>query len=202
MPGEGKQTRIPLGLYNLDLDRRTRESEAWMATAALTSMDDYLKTSYERDVEYVNGELKERPVVFSVHGLLQMKIGSWFDQHEEEWGVRAGVEVRTQVSPARVRLPDVVVDHARYWPAVLVSPPMVAIEILSPSDTYGHIQDVIYDYRKMGVANIWVLDPEARTAHVCQATPWVPVSRFLIEDSPVYLDAPMLFAWIDRYKPE
>lgn len=173
-----------------------------MATTALTSIDEYLKTDYEPDFEFVDGELKERSVVFSTHGLLQLKIGSWFEQHEEEWGVRAGVEVRTRVAPTRVRLPDVVVDHARYWPDVLVTPPMVAIEILSPSDTYGHVQEVVQDYRKMGIANIWVLDPDARTAHAAQSTPWVSATRLCIENSPIYLDVSALFSWIDRYKPE
>ena len=173
-----------------------------MATTTLLGLDEYLKTGYERDVEYVDGELQERPVVFSAHGLLQSKIGAWFDRHEEEWGVRAGVEVRTRVSPTRVRLPDVVVDYARHWPPVLVTPPLIAIEIVSPSDSYGHIQEVVQDYRAMGIRNIWVVDPGTRTAFECSSVPWVSTARLSVEGTPVFLDLADLFAWLDRYSPE
>ena len=173
-----------------------------MATPVLLDIEEYLHTGYGRDVEYIDGELRERAMVFSVHGLVQSKIAAWFESHEQEWGIRAGVEVRTQVSSTRVRLPDVVVDHARYWPPVLVKPPLIAIEIVSPSDSYGHIQDVVRDYQAMGVPNIWVIDPAARTALVCKAVPWVPVTRFVADGSSIFLDVTALFHWIDQYPPE
>ncbi len=173
-----------------------------MATASLLGLDEYLKTGYERDVEYVDGELRERSVVFSVHGLLQSKIASWFERHEEEWGLRAGVEVRTRVSQTRVRLPDVVVDYARYWPPVLLTPPLIAIEIVSPSDSYGHIQEVVKDYQTMGIPNIWVVDPGALTASICNAVPWVAAPRFSVEGTPIFLDVADLFAWLNRYSSE
>ena len=171
-------------------------------TTLLLSMEEYLHTGYEPDLEYIDGELRGRPVFFSTHGLIQGKINSWFDRHEQEWGIRAAIEVRTQVTPTRVRLPDVVVDHARYWPPVLTSPPLIAIEVVSPSDSYGHIQEVVRDYRTMGIANVWVIDPAARTAHVCNAVPWMPVTRFAVENSPIFLDTMMLFRWLDEYPPE
>ncbi len=122
-----------------------------MAAAALVSIDEYLHTGYERDLEYVDGELKERPVVFSVHGLLQALLVTWFTTHSKEWNIKAAVEVRTRVSPTRVRLPDVVVGPRRRWPETLVDPPLLVIEILSPSDTFGHIEEVVADYQKMGI---------------------------------------------------
>jgi Uma2 family endonuclease len=92
-----------------------------MATTAI-SIDEYLRTVPDPDVEYVDGELRERPMTFNEHGLLQTEIGMWFNSHRHEWNVRAGVEGRTRVSPTRVRLPDVIVDHARKWPSVLIHP--------------------------------------------------------------------------------
>lgn len=84
-----------------------------MATTTLISVDDYLaNTSFRPDVEYIDGELKERTKVVSAHRLCQSLISGWFFSHEEDWGVRAGVEVRTRVTATRVRLPDVVVDRA------------------------------------------------------------------------------------------
>lgn len=51
------------------------------------------------------------------------------------WQVRVVVEIRTRVAKTRVRLPDVVVDHARYWPQTLVKPLLLVVEILSTTDS-------------------------------------------------------------------
>lgn len=169
-----------------------------MATATLISMDEYLHTGYERDVEYVDGELRERPVVFSVHGLLQTLLGAWFTAHAKEWNIKAAVEVRTQVSATRVRLPDVVVGPRRRWPETLVEPPLLVIEILSPSDTFGHLDEVIADYRAMGIANIWVIQPSKRLGWVCDTEPWVAARRLAVKDSPIHVDLDALFAALDE----
>jgi hypothetical protein len=73
-----------------------------VATTTLISIEDYLgNTSFNPDVVYVDGELKERTTVVSAHGLVQSLLGGWFLSHEDEWRVRAGVEIRTRVSPTR-----------------------------------------------------------------------------------------------------
>ncbi len=169
-----------------------------MATATLIPINAYLTTGYERDVEFVDGELKERPVVLSVHGLLQGLLMQWFLNHAENWGIKAAVEVRTRVSPTRVRLPDVVVGPRRHWPQVLVEPPLLVIEILSPSDTFGHIEEVIADYRKMGVPSIWVIHPSSRSGWICDTDPWLPARRMQVKGSPVHIDLDALFALLDR----
>ena len=107
-----------------------------MATTTSVSIDDYLRASFQPDVEYIDGEWKERAMVASTHGLIRSLLSAWFFSHEDEWKVRAGVEIRTQVSPTRVRLPEGVVDRAYKWPQVLTEPPLIVIEVLSPDDSY------------------------------------------------------------------
>lgn len=169
-----------------------------MAATAI-SVQEYLEGPVPQpDVEYLDGELKERPVVFSVHGLLQILIGSWFQAHREEWDVKAAVEVRTRVSPTRIRLPDVVVGPRRKWPQVLVEPPLIAVEILSPSDSYTEVRRMAHEYSTMGVENIWLIDAEARTAEFLQAGNWIAATRLQVAESPVYLDLADVFAELDR----
>ncbi len=169
-----------------------------MATAMLVLIDEYLHTGYERDVEYVDGELKERPVVFSVHGLLQGLLAQWFLNRAEEWDIKAAVEVRTRVSANRVRLPDVVVGARRRWPETLIEPPLLVIEILSPSDTFGHIEEVIADYQAMGIPGIWLIQPSKRSGWMCDTEPWVPATMLRVKNSPVYVDLEALFAALDE----
>ncbi len=46
-----------------------------MATTVTVSMEMYLSTSYCPDVEYLDGVLKEKPVIQIVHGWVQVLIG-------------------------------------------------------------------------------------------------------------------------------
>jgi Uma2 family endonuclease len=173
-----------------------------VSTPALSfvSIEEYLRTSYDPDVEYVDGYLKEKPVVFSVHGSIQSLLSAWFDRHEEEWNIRVGVEVRVRVAPNRVRLPDVTVDQVRFWPETLVEAPLLVIEVLSPSDTYSETKRRIGDYLAMGIKTVWVIDPETRKGEICGESPQVGVTRLTVAGSPVYVDLEQIFARLDKYQ--
>ena len=93
-----------------------------------------------------------------------------------------------------MRLPDVVVDWAGDWPGTLVDAPLLVIEILSPNDSYSETQRLAEDYRTMGVENIWLLDPETRTARICGESAWVEKTRLEIAGTEIYLDVQALFA--------
>ena len=77
-------------------------------------------------------------------------------------------EVRVQVSAKRFRVPDICVARESDEP-VLTTPPFLCIEILSPEDRMGRVEQRISDYLKIGVPYVWVLDPETRQAYA--ATP-------------------------------
>jgi Uma2 family endonuclease len=170
-----------------------------MAASTLVTLEQYLSTSYRPDVEFIDGELKERPVVQWAHGRLQILIGNWFGAHEDDWGVIVAAEIRTKVSASRVRLPDIVVVPAGPQPGMLVEPPLIVIEILSPDDTYTETERRAQDYRRMGIENIWLIDPESRTARICREDAWVETMRFAVEGSVIYLDVAALFAQLDKY---
>jgi Uma2 family endonuclease len=46
--------------------------------------------------------------------------------------------------------------------------PLLAVEILSPSDTIEEIDTKITTYLSAGVALIWIIDPHRRTAMIYQ----------------------------------
>ncbi len=170
-----------------------------MAASTVVSLEEYRRTSYRPDLEYIDGELKEKPVVQWTHSNLQVALSAWFYQHRKEWKIVTGVASRTQVSPARVRLPDVVVDHAGRHPEILTTPPLIVIEILSPSDSFANTVTRVQDYLMMGVPNVWILSPEDRAGFVCThgAAPQT-VSRFEVTNSPIYVDLNDLFAGFDE----
>ena len=174
-----------------------------MAATAVHAMtiEEYLNGPVpDPDVEFVDGALKEKPVVMSIHGRLQVILGAWFERHADDWGVLSAVEVRTRVAPNRVRLPDVVVGAAKAWPETLVEPPLIVIEILSPSDSFTELSEKLHDYDSMGIANIWVIDPQTRRAWTSTAAGMTETARFTVKDTPIYLDVSEMFARYDKFK--
>ncbi len=172
-----------------------------MATAAKVSLQEYLNTSYRPDVEYIDGELKEKSVVTPAHGKTQTLLGVWFWQRRKEWGIWAAVETRTQVDADRVRLPDfIVMIRTNREQAALTEPPLIAIEVLSPSDSYKELKLRAADLKSMGVHNVWLLDPEARTGEVWRDGSWhrEPGTRLEAVDSPMFLDLDWLWQQLDE----
>ncbi len=172
-----------------------------MATAVKVTLQEYLNTSYHPDVEYLDGELKEKPVVGFAHGETQGFIFNWFSRHYGEWNIRCAVETRTRVSAQHVRLPDVVVIAAAdRRKGALDCPPLIAIEVLSPTDTYQDLKLRAADLEAMGVRNVWLIDEEARTVEIWHEGAWhlAKTTKLQALDSPVYLDLDWLWQQIDQ----
>lgn len=172
-----------------------------MATATRVSLEEYLQTSYRPDREFLDGVLKEKPVVEFVHGEVQGLLFSWFLQHRDEWGIRASVETRTRVRAGKVRLPDVVVvASGSREKGTLTVAPLVAIEVLSPTDSYSDLRERAEDLWAMGVRNIWLIDPEHRTGEVWRDGYWQPAGSARIDavESPVFVDLAWVWAELDR----
>jgi Uma2 family endonuclease len=132
-----------------------------MATAARVPVEVYLRSSYEPDAEYVDGEIEERPVGENDHSAWQEAICFWFRQHAQEWNVRVRPELRIQTGPTRFRVPDVtVLDRAQPLEQIVTHPPLAVFEILSLEDRMQRLLRKLEDYRIMGIPEIWVIDPQ------------------------------------------
>ncbi len=112
-----------------------------MATILHIPLNEYLGISYRPDREYVDGEIRERNVGKWEHARVQWLLALWFGNHEKQWGITGSTEQRVRVSENRVRVPDVVVLTAGAQPDVLIEPPLLVIEILSPEDSYSDTQE-------------------------------------------------------------
>ena len=121
----------------------------------------------------MDGEVQERNGYKWEHARLQWLLALWFGSHEKQWGITGSTELRVQVSESRVRVPDLVVLTAGAQPDVLIEPPLLVIEILSPDDTYSDTQERARDYRAMGVETVWIIDLKTRTGRTCSGAEWV-----------------------------
>ena len=140
-----------------------------MATTSLLSLEEYLKSSFHPDVEYVDGELKERNVGSYEHSRLQSLITMWFGQNESAWNVQCVTEQRTRTSQTNILIPDVALLPRSAQPGVISEPPVLALEILSPEDRYSDLTIKIRKYLDWGVSAVWIVDPESPVGQVWTA---------------------------------
>ena len=138
-----------------------------MKTAALISVEEYLRTTYHPDRDYVDGEVVERSVGERDHGVLQRDLVVYFHLRRRKWNVNVFLEQRIQVSKTRYRVPDICV-YVGDGPKdqIFRTPPFICLEILSPEDRVARIQARIHDYLNFGVAYVWVIDPANRRVWV------------------------------------
>ena len=172
-----------------------------MATAALIPVAEYLATSYRPDRDYVDGEVRERNLGEKPHSALQTFLASIFLNNEQVWQLDAFVEWRVQVAPTRFRIPDLCVLPAGPTGPILRTPPLLCVEILSPGDSLGDMQERIDDYLHFGVEHIWLIDPVRRLAWTADAAglhPVRPDGTFVIEGTRVSISVALLYARLDK----
>jgi Uma2 family endonuclease len=123
--------------------------------AELVSEAEYLSTVYEPDAEFVDGVIEERNLGEDDHSAWQMAITSFFAFR----AVRP--ELRSKVADRRYRIPDVaLLDFDLPKAPIAIHPPLTVFEILSPEDRYKRLMTRLADFEAMGVAAIYVIDPE------------------------------------------
>jgi len=165
------------------------------------TMEQYLRTSFRPDCDFVDDHIEERNLGETTHGLLQMEIGFWFRSRRKEWQVRVISELRTRVSSSRIRIPDITVayDDTAIAERVRLTAPLIAIEILSPEDRLPRVLVRLEDFARMGIQNIWLLDPEERVAFRYADSGLKRVEGYRIEvpGTMIYMDLGEVFAALD-----
>src|SRR5438128_9030236 len=125
-----------------------------MSVETLISVEEYLSTSYDPDVEYVDGVLVERNVGALLHSLVQKNIIVSLSRKYP--GVHALPELRSQTRATRYRLPDVCVLLELPKTQYLLDAAFLAIEILSEDDRMTRVIEKLEEYDRKGVPNIWL----------------------------------------------
>jgi len=165
------------------------------------TVQEYLRTSYRPDCEYLDGRIEERNLGEYDHGYLQLLLGVLFTNNREAWGVRAVTDVRTQVRSTHFRVPDLSVLRADApKEQIITHPPLIVIEILSTEDRLSRFQDRIDDYLAFGVKNIWIFDPETRKVWTADGTGLhlVNSGQLTVPETPIRVVLSELFAELDR----
>jgi len=136
----------------------------------LWTVREYLRTSWSPDREFVDGRIEERNLGEKDHSIIQRYLTFLFMLKRAEWAVEVFPELRTQTQTRRFRVPDVLVTRAEdQFERYVKTPPLIAVEILSPEDTLRAMQEKAAEYRFFGVEHVWIIDPEPRIAYTYNA---------------------------------
>jgi len=126
--------------------------------------------------ELVTGALRKMPPAGSEHGNLAMEVGGQLWQHVKThrlgkvFTAEPGFHLAS--NPDTVRAPDVAfVSQERieevglvrgYWPGA----PDLAIEVISPNDTYTEVEEKVFAWLDAGTRMVVVVNPRQQTVTV------------------------------------
>ena len=159
-----------------------------MAVTTQVSVEEYLRTSYDPDCEYVDGEVLDRNVGELDHAWIQRAILLYVAAREKQLGVTIIQEQRLQVNSRQYRVPDLMILLGSKPNEQIISrPPLVCIEVLSPEDRMSRMQKKIVDYLAFGVRYVWILDPKTK-----QAFTYTSEGMRLIQDGILRTSAPAI----------
>jgi len=171
-----------------------------MSTTALIPVSEYLKTTYRPDCDYIDGEVRERNMGEQPHARLQGYLTALFFNKRVEWNIRPLPEQRLQVTPTRFRIPDVMVIR-RDDPddRIITFAPLLCIEVLSSDDRLGDVQERVDDYVRLGVRDIWVIDPWKRLAYEASSDGFRRATgdRLRVQGTPIEVGLAELFLELD-----
>jgi Uma2 family endonuclease len=126
--------------------------------------------------ELVRGELRQMNPAGSVHGRVTMSFAWRLARYVEEKQLgtvyAAETGFRLASDPDTVRAPDVAfVSRIRveaigevegFWPEA----PDLAVEVVSPDDSYAEVEEKVFDWLEAGTKMIVVINPRQRSATV------------------------------------
>ena len=138
-----------------------------MAVETLISVEEYLNTSYDPDVEYVDGVLEERNVGDLLHSSVQSNV--IFAMRKKYPQIKVYPELRSRVTPSRFRLPDICVTLNKPEGKVLLDAAFLVIEILSEDDRMSRVMERLGEFAAKGVPHIWLVDPRLRKIFLYRA---------------------------------
>jgi Uma2 family endonuclease len=174
-----------------------------MATSApvLVPLEEYLRTTYRPDRDWIDGETKERNLGEKPHARIQAFFTRFLGNREEEWHILVYSEQRVQTSATHYRIADVCVCRAEDPdPAIVRTPPLLCIEVLSKDDTLSETLDRVNDYAAMGVTQVWVVDPLRRRVYMANERGFEqPASGELtVPGTPIRVSVDAIFEDLDK----
>ena len=122
--------------------------------------------------EVVNGEIRLMPPCKAPHPfVVATLIAAFLRQLDESrfWVLTGSFGLVIRKEPLSCRIPDVAVFERATMVVIdgfFHSPPQLAIEVISPSETRKMKEEKLRDYEEIGVPEVWLFTPDGRTVEI------------------------------------
>ena len=181
-----------------------RGDTACMLSTTMIGVEEYLRTTYRPDCDYIDGELRERNLGEQPHAYMQTILAAVFHEHRRAWGTRALTEQRVQTSATHYRISDLcVLRSVDPFDGIVRVAPLLCVEVLSRGDSLSEMQERVDDYQGMGVEHVWVVDPWRRVGYVASVKGFLRPAEdvFTIAGTKIRVSLAEVFAEFDEGLP-
>lgn len=153
-----------------------------------------MNTSYDPDVEYVQGVLVERDAGDWLHAVVHGNVVHSLNQKVPY--LKVAPELRSRMTETGYRLPDVCALLAAPKGRYLTEAAYLVVEVLSEGDTMTLVMEKLREYAQKGVHNILVIDPRLRLMSIYRhpVLHEVDGDRVATEEQQVWLTRSEIFA--------
>jgi Uma2 family endonuclease len=142
-------------------------------TPKLLTYEEWLKLPEAEDIEeVVNGEIRKMPPNKILHADTVENLADILKASVDRKTVQVRVSTFGLVirrDPLTTRVPDIAVfirSQVVEQDGYVHSAPELIVEVLSPANTRAERAEKLKDYESLGVPEVWVVSPEARTVEV------------------------------------
>jgi Uma2 family endonuclease len=170
-----KTLRRPKKAMKADVGTHIVPEEPPVAQETLLTAEEYYATCHLENTELIDGKVITHMPPGEAHGFLEISIGSflraWARQHNAG-RVYGETGFRLRRNPDTVRSPDVSFVETARLPAMqpqagfIEGAPTLAVEIVSPGDTWREVESKTRLYLDCGVREVWIVEWESRTVEV------------------------------------
>ncbi|HWE52307.1 MAG TPA: Uma2 family endonuclease [Bryobacteraceae bacterium] len=138
-----------------------------MIAGIAVPVEQYLRTAYDPDCEYIDGQVVERSAGEYPHSRLQGLLYAYFLRRRKPWNITPIIVQRVQVAPTTFLIPDIyVLSGPEPRTKIVTEPPLIWIEILSSEDRPVRVNRKVRKVIQFGAAYVWVIDPETLDSYV------------------------------------
>jgi Uma2 family endonuclease len=142
-------------------------------TPKLLTYEEWLKLPETEGIEeVVNGEIRKMPPNKLLHADTVENLADLLKASVDRNAIQVRVSTFGLVisrEPLTTRVPDIAVfvrSQVVEQDGYIHSAPELIVEVLSPANTRAERAEKLQDYESLGVPEVWVVSPEARTVEV------------------------------------
>ena len=142
-------------------------------TQLMTAKELFMMPDDDFRYDLVKGELRKMSPAGSEHGAIIARLTIAIGQHVEEnelgeiFGAETGFKLAS--NPDTVRAPDIAFVREERIPETGIpqkfwdGAPDLAVEVVSPGDSFDEVDEKINDYLSAGTRAVWIISPKRRT---------------------------------------